>query len=87
MAESNYLKPCPLCAGRVSFCGLDTEVKNDDECDGCHYLICRNCEAVFDLSISVDPSNQVESLERLRELIKIRWNLPSNFGNFLEELG
>lgn len=61
------LKSCPLCRGRIAFHG-------DDECSGCHLLVCDDCRAIFDLSNSVDPGNQCESLVSLRQAITLAWN-------------
>lgn len=61
------LKSCPLCKGHIAFHG-------DDECSGCHLLVCMNCRAIFDLSNSVDPGNQCESLNSLKAAIALAWN-------------
>ena len=60
-------KNCPVCAGKVTFC-------KDPECDGCHWLACSECNAYFDLSVTVDPDNKQQDLDGLRELIADRWN-------------
>lgn len=61
------LEPCP-------FCGYGVEFHHDDECDGCHNIICINCRAFVDLSSYADPGNESETLEVLRGRIAVKWN-------------
>lgn len=53
------LKACPFCGGEVQF-------HQDDECDGCHYIHCKQCEAFFDFANGADPENASETLCSLR---------------------
>lgn len=61
------LKPCPFCGGDVSF-------HKDDECDGCHYIHCQGCDAMFDFATTADPENVRETMDDLREAIAPVWN-------------
>lgn len=66
--EMVELKPCLLCASRK------VHFHKDDECKGCHYIVCLDCKAMFDLSDSVDADNDCEELEDLQARIAVRWN-------------
>lgn len=64
---SNELKPCPFCGGEVLF-------HRDEECDGCHYIECSGCRALFDFATAADPENESETVDALREAIAPAWN-------------
>lgn len=57
------------------FCGSDElQFHMDEECDGCHYLVCPGCKAYIDLASSADPENSSETLEELRAKIATFYN-------------
>jgi hypothetical protein len=68
------LKPCllPKCNGEVQFCG--DEPKKIPGCSGCHLLVCTKCKTYFDLASNVDPSNLIQDLTELREVVAKVWN-------------
>ena len=43
---SEDLLPCPHCGGDVDF-------HKDEECSGCHYIWCGQCNAFFDFATGV----------------------------------
>lgn len=65
---------CPKLENCV-FCGSgELQFHMDEECDGCHYLVCPGCNASIDLASSADPENSSETLEELRAKIAEWYN-------------
>jgi hypothetical protein len=61
--------PCPICGGVVAI-HSDTE----DECTGCHHLVCADCKTWFDVSIAADPENKLETIPELQAAVVAHWN-------------
>lgn len=64
------LEPCPFCGGAAKF-------HEDEDCNGCHNIICTGCKAFVDLSSYADPENECDELSELQSRIALRWNLRS----------
>jgi len=67
MTVTRKLINCPLCLGAASFC-------QEEGCTGCHYIACTKCRAIFDLSLTVDPQNEIEDLDYLQMQVADKWN-------------
>ena len=64
---SAELLPCPFCGGDVQF-------HKDEECSGCHFIQCGQCQAFFDFATTADPENECETVDSLRAHISGAWN-------------
>jgi hypothetical protein len=61
---------CPLCkADTIAFHGD----KPEDQCGGCHVIVCSTCNAGFDLLYSAHAA-EMESLDEVKTAIAARWN-------------
>lgn len=68
--DAGDLLPCPHCGSGVDF-------HKDEDCSGCHYIWCGDCNAFFDFSLGVDPGNKIELLDWLRAGCASMWNRRS----------
>jgi len=60
------LKPCPFCGGKCGWC-----VEHDDH--GCHWIVCSECKAQFDMTKKYDTGHK--TLTELRRISVESFNL------------
>lgn len=73
------LRACLVCSSPVDF-------HKDEECPGCHYLVCSHCEAIYDFATTADPKNASEDLITLQKKIAKIWNRIPRFAPEIYDL-
>lgn len=57
-----------------AYCGGDVEFHKHEDGSKCHIIVCLECQAYTDLSLSVDPQEILTTIEEAQEKIAVHWN-------------